>query len=32
VPAESVSWNGVWDGWHLVIRPAAPEAARVLGY
>jgi hypothetical protein len=30
VPAESVPWNGVWDGWHLVIRAAAPEAGRVL--
>ncbi|HEU0010308.1 MAG TPA: substrate-binding domain-containing protein [Verrucomicrobiae bacterium] len=30
MPAESVSWNGVWDGWHLVIGPAAPEAGRVL--
>src|SRR5215831_18202780 len=30
VPAESVSWDGVWDGPHLVGRSAAPKARRVL--
>ena len=27
---ESVSWDGVWDGSHLVGRSAAPKARRVL--
>jgi hypothetical protein len=26
VPPKSVSWHGVWDGWHLVIRAATTEA------
>ena len=30
VPAESVSWDGVWDGPHLVVWSAAPKARRVL--
>jgi hypothetical protein len=30
VPTESVSRDGVWNRWHLVVRPTAPESARVL--
>jgi len=30
VPAESVSWDGVWDRPHLVVWSAAPKARRVL--
>jgi hypothetical protein len=30
VPPESVSWHGVWDRRHLVIRAATAEAGRVL--